>query len=619
MRDRRLRRSQTISPFGVGAILDIGGESFVAEDIRKWKGRANILNAPTIARLVGVNQLRTAPEAPDTRGPNLNASGVQFCRFPLWLFCTNEECRNLLHWDLMKERNLEAGSPPRCPSCAQKPQLTPMRFVMVCGNGHLGDVDWFKWAHSATGDRAQRTCAKREKLAYRVSPDRGVGLGSIYVECTGCGATRDLEGIAAPHTPRSLGWSCQGRQPWFAPGIRENCDQAPAIIQRGASNVYFPAITSAIEIPPDADYEHFAGPPVRIRANQNFGLLETNPQHPFRDQLIPLIALEEEVTEDLVRHVLGIQLGADAPAHPNGAADLSVEQITRDEWRALTIERDHEAHPKDRFVVEHTDLSNRHRPAANTEAAELLTGRLAHLVKVRRLREVRVLRGFHRYTMENMVPADVDQSLDWLPAIEVYGEGILLALDEQSVSTWETLPNVRDRIQDLEDRREASVFSKFLPVLTPRFVMLHTLAHLLIRQLIYESGYSSSSIRERLYVAESSSPQPMAGLMVYTGAGDSEGTLGGLVRSGDPDWFLPTLITALQRGDWCSLDPVCAESSSQGPDGLSLAACHACALVAETSCDYGNLSLDRKILIDPQLGYLHPVLVAAEQARLGIL
>jgi hypothetical protein len=383
--------------------------------------------------------------------------------------------------------------------------------------------------------------------------------------------------------------------------------------------VYFPAITSAIEIPPDADYEHFAGPPVRIRANQNFGLLETNPQHPFRDQLIPLIALEEEVTEDLVRHVLGIQLGADAPAHPNGAADLSVEQITRDEWRALTIERDHEAHPKDRFVVEHTDLSNRHRPAANTEAAELLTGRLAHLVKVRRLREVRVLRGFHRYTMENMVPADVDQSLDWLPAIEVYGEGILLALDEQSVSTWETLPNVRDRIQDLEDRREASVFSKFLPVLTPRFVMLHTLAHLLIRQLIYESGYSSSSIRERLYVAESSSPQPMAGLMVYTGAGDSEGTLGGLVRSGDPDWFLPTLITALQRGDWCSLDPVCAESSSQGPDGLSLAACHACALVAETSCDYGNLSLDRKILIDPQLGYLHPVLVAAEQARLGIL
>ena len=109
----------------------------------------------------------------------------------------------------------------------------------------------------------------------------------------------------------------------------------------------------------------------------------------------------------------------------------------------------------------------------------------------------------------------------------------------------------------------------------------------------------------------------MAGLMVYTGAGDSEGTLGGLVRSGDPDWFLPTLTTALQRGDWCSLDPVCAESSSQGPDGLSLAACHACALVAETSCDYGNLALDRKILIDPQLGYLHPVLAAAEQARLG--
>lgn len=36
--------------------------------------------------------------------------------------------------------------------------------------------------------------------------------------------------------------------------------------------------------------------------------------------------------------------------------------------------------------------------------------------------------------------------------------------------------------------------------LSPRFVMLHTFAHLLINELVYECGYSSASLRERLYV-----------------------------------------------------------------------------------------------------------------------
>ena len=107
----------------------------------------------------------------------------------------------------------------------------------------------------------------------------------------------------------------------------------------------------------------------------------------------------------------------------------------------------------------------------------------------------------------------------------------------------------------------------------------------------------------------------MAGLMVYTGEGDSEGTLGGLVRSGDPDWFLPMMITALQTADWCSLDPVCSESTSQGPDGLSLAACHACAVISETSCQYRNASLDRRLLLDPQFGYFSSVLAAVDNSR----
>ncbi len=191
-------------------------------------------------------------------------------------------------------------------------------------------------------------------------------------------------------------------------------------------------------------------------------------------------------------------------------------------------------------------------------AGALLVDRISRLVKATRLREIRVLRAFRRYTLEQPVPVDLGRGLDWLPALEVYGEGIFVSFAEEFVASWESRPGVRDRVAGLEERRKNSLFSSFLPEATPRLVMLHTLAHLLIRQLVYESGYSSSSIRERLYVAEPADGTPMAGLLVYTGAGDSEGTLGGLVRGGDPDLFIPSLITALLRADWCSLDPICS-------------------------------------------------------------
>jgi hypothetical protein len=205
--------------------------------------------------------------------------------------------------------------------------------------------------------------------------------------------------------------------------------------------------------------------------------------------------------------------------------------------------------------------------------------------------------------MQRIVKPDLGKGLDWLPGIEVFGEGIFFALKQDRLTTWEKRQDILDRLKPVGQRLKRSMWSRFLPEVTPRFVMLHTLAHVLIRQLIYETGYSSSSLRERLYIGPADSGQPMAGVLIYTGAGDAEGTLGGLVRSGEPDWFVPTVLAALQSAAWCSLDPVCRESSGQGPDSLSLAGCHACALVAETSCDHANSLLDRRLLIDTDFGF----------------
>lgn len=594
MSDRKLRRAQTLTPFGVGSVFDIVGESFVAEDTTRWYGPPHKVRAPRIAALFGVSELRTAPPAPESGGLAKGA-GVPFFRFPQWLFCPG--CRRMTRWKYTLE---QPGRAPRCERCKTSRQLVPMRFVMICGNGHLDDVDWVRWAHSQAKTREQKQC-QRPDLRFNVLKGLGGGLQSLETRCRTCDTARPLRGIASPDAARQLGVKCRGRQPWLPAGDGEPCDAVPVIVQRGASNVHFPLVASAIDIPPESDYEHFGSDASRIKNNPNFKLLEEKPDHPLRDGLIGMIAGEEGVDEDTVRRALAEQLGGSATA-AFGIED-SEEQVRRDEWAAFTSERERTPDPRDNFVVQPRDQSDRSRQGATGPGADSIANDLQHLVLAHRLREIRLLRGFSRYDMQRLVKPDLGKGLDWLPAIEVFGEGIFFALSESRLSHWEQRDDVKDRVRPLTQRLKSSIWSRFLPAVTPRFVMMHSLAHVLIRQLIYESGYSSASLRERLYITPPHAGAPMAGILIYTGAGDAEGTLGGLVRNGEPDWFVPTVIAALQTAAWCSLDPVCRESAGQGPDSLSLAGCHACSLVAETSCDHANSLLDRRLLIDPQLGF----------------
>lgn len=144
-----------------------------------------------------------------------------------------------------------------------------------------------------------------------------------------------------------------------------------------------------------------------------------------------------------------------------------------------------------------------------------------------------------------------------------------------------------------------------------RLILIHTFSHIFIRQLAFECGYDSSSLRERLYV--STDPAlPMAGFMIYTANGDSEGTLGGLVRQGYPGRLEQTLSSAVRNASICSSDPLCIESSGQGLFSLNLASCHACGLLPETSCEEGNLLLDRAMIVgtpdDLSFGYFSTLL-----------
>lgn len=153
--------------------------------------------------------------------------------------------------------------------------------------------------------------------------------------------------------------------------------------------------------------------------------------------------------------------------------------------------------------------------------------------------------------------------------------------------------------------------------LSPRFVLLHTLAHLLIRQLSFDSGYTTSSLRERVY----GRPEfGQCGVLLYTAAGDAEGTLGGLARQGEAPQFAETLIRMLEAAAWCSADPLCAEHTGQGFGNLNRAACHACTLLPGTSCQTGNTLLDRALVVGSAgvPGYFTDVLDASREAAAAI-
>jgi hypothetical protein len=125
-----------------------------------------------------------------------------------------------------------------------------------------------------------------------------------------------------------------------------------------------------------------------------------------------------------------------------------------------------------------------------------------------------------------------------------------------------------------------------------RLVLLHSFAHLLLREFSLECGYGAASIRERIYADDG-----QAGVLVYTAAPDSEGTLGGLVALGEPENLQPLIDGALTRAASCASDPLCAEHDPRRDRSLHGAACHACLFVPETSCELGNKYLDRALVV----------------------
>jgi hypothetical protein len=240
------------------------------------------------------------------------------------------------------------------------------------------------------------------------------------------------------------------------------------------------------------------------------------------------------------------------------------------------------------------------------------------VVAVERLKKVNAFLGFTRIDAFDRIDDAYDRVArltrdgrpTWVPATEDRGEGVFIQFDEASVAAWEAqIPSrpVWARYREahrLNFRRRTSKTAAPIDPDTrfpsPRYWAIHTIAHLLIREMAMSSGYGSASLSERIFAWPAADDvPPAAGLLISTTSADSEGTLGGLVELARPEKLRRILLDALRRGSRCSSDPICSHRAPRGKeDFLHGAACHFCLFVSETSCERTNRFLDRRLVLD---------------------
>jgi len=556
-----IRPVQLITSFGPGAILDAVRDSVTILDINYWQNHGKHIYDSRLASYLGVDYF-ISPRTSFTED-------LPVVSFPDYHVCSNSKCNHL--FDLQETFDLEKylHSGPVCPLCGFK--AYPSRFIVSCVDGHLDDFPWRWWVHEG-----QVTCKKK---MYLESIGFTSTLADLRVRCE-CGASRDMGGATVKENFRGL--KCSGRHPHrpairkTAEGIYSRCSQAVIPSQRGASNVYFPVIRSAISIPPwvnplytliDEHYRRI----LDYRADfGDSGVTKVYEKY-FKDRYT-----REEFDEALRKRDEKIK---------------EFTEIKEMEYSAITHFQDMQYSRDQKFFK-----------ADEEEIPSYLQKYFNRLIRIQRLREVMVLLGFMRMDLpepevdeqKNIVPLTKSKSDPWLPGVTINGEGIFIEFNRDTVDKWLKDDNV-SRLSEkytmlyniyAEERGWTNVKKR-----DAVYVLLHTFAHIIIKELSLECGYSSASIKERIYFSNN-----MCGVLLYTGSSDKEGSLGGLVEMGYISNFTRMLVNALRNAIICTTDPDCMMREPE-MEKLKGASCHSCTMISETSCETGNRLLDRSLLI----------------------
>jgi hypothetical protein len=469
--------------------------------------------------------------------------------------------------------------------------VTPLRFVCGCQNGHLQDVPWCRVVHGETA------CA--QPLWLEESGTSG-DARDLRVVC-GCGRSLLLPQL---YQGGRLGF-CNGNRPWIGDRDPSGCiDESGKpvtlrLLSRNATHAYFPQVARVISLPEADDAIGRPVAPHLSDLQEAQSAADIGQARKFNQAVrAALEGISDEAVFARLRQLLASGGGGGQEPNPRIAeyellasgAEIIGEDAPHARLHAQTL-------PRQQWDPDH---------------APLLQG-IGALVAVHRLREVACLYGFTRFeSSPQMTDGDLEDvglavrgaplgaAPDWLPAIEQFGEGVFLRLEPDAIAEWLTRENTRRHLEHLEAGLTRRTTRTGMPSQSFTYMLLHSLAHALVTEIALDCGYPASALKERIYALPQIGSEPMrCGLLVYTATAGTQGTLGGLVEI--TTRFAGVLESALRRLELCSSDPVCADhdpSAHSDDRATHGAACHGCLLIAETSCESRNLFLDRALLVD---------------------
>ncbi|MBU3109483.1 DUF1998 domain-containing protein [Clostridium gasigenes] len=618
-----VRLSQIITTFGPGAIMDFKEQPLMVATPLEWLNPKKIYDE-RLAKRLGVDCFKYP-------GSEESGNGVPFVRFPNWYYCSScKEFKKIDEWEneYFKEFNKFMQSPVCINHINNKGKRYGIKLVapsilVACKNGHIDDFPWVEWAHLNKKEKCNDVKLKIE------SNSGNLGLAGFNVKCK-CGASNNLKLAFQKNVFKILNkpyinerdekgpFTCKGKLQWS--GKREKCNIEPQTVLRNASNIYFSKIETSLIIPPYSEEINNL-----IDESENFDLLKRMiVKQEIKGKLEEFIELHlEEYVEDIAEDI---------------RKQNSISVITDIVKRKISVNEEMKKNRNDyRFeeynaltgVIKTNDTNSKDFKIEIKDGIEYNIKEISQVTLVERLREVRSLVGFSRIKPpDNFVmgidPADssgedieendlrvIDigtKPCGWYPAYEVRGEGIFIKLKSNMIEEWILNHNeIGDRAREINKKYSIEFGGNSERVITAKFILLHTLAHLLIKELSFECGYSTTSLRERIYSDIPNDNYEMSGILIYTADSDSEGSLGGLVKQGDSSLFPKIFKNSIKKAKWCSYDPVCINSHNQGFRNLNLAACYSCTLLPETSCEEFNILLDRAMIVgtlrDKEIGF----------------
>lgn len=640
-----IRTAQLVSPFGPGALYtNTAGHVVLIAGLDHWFQRRNsetskleaiegveefLIEEPRLSRLLGGTGFRRAPDyRRPMRGtqppPNANIT-VPAVRFPTW------------YRNQKDDRLIRVGAALVGHVGGKGEHWVPVRFATACEHGHLNEFPWKEWAQ----------CSCADSSGLRLKDGGGTGLESIRVLCKECPtgspgrSGRSLQGLTRlpdddmPSGLGNAGLLCGGNRPWLG-DTRESCGSPRVVaVLLSQSNLYSAQTASSLKLPDPGTLTDDVQKVIEfIRSRKKFEKVAR------RWQMGRTSEAEEMVKDDLAEADLSFNNVEQSVANALAVCCGGVRAASAGSIPPKNPEGEEVAFRREEFEVLRRETSADHDVCLRvvpSEVPEGLQPYIAELNRIEELTEVRALCGFNRikddrdhpisavaekaaHQFFRTPPASPEER--WLPAIQVRGEGLFIRLSEDGFQEWleRNKTALRRRLPDNFVSRMVGESRLMAPSINAdwrwaaRFLLVHSFSHVLINQLVFECGYSTAALRERLYVSPDPA-SPMMATLIYTAQGDSEGTLGGLVNLGHADRFEAVVRRALSKAFWCSADPVCSEShGAGGARRLNLAACHSCALLPETACETINDGIDRGVVVgtadDRSIGFFRHLVEA---------